>query len=77
MLKNYVPDESHVLEQEPIEIHENLSFEEKPVQILDRKTMTLRNKEITLVKLLWWNQKMKEAIREQEDEMKTFHLELF
>ena len=44
MLKKYVPDESHVLEQEPIELHEDLSYEEKPVQILDRKTKTLRNK---------------------------------
>ena len=31
MLKKYVSDKSHVLEQEPIEIHEDLSFEEKPV----------------------------------------------
>ncbi|KAL5578646.1 hypothetical protein UlMin_011088 [Ulmus minor] len=37
MLKKYVSDKSHVLEQEPIEIHEDLSFEEKPVQILDYK----------------------------------------
>ncbi|KAL5568269.1 hypothetical protein UlMin_024844 [Ulmus minor] len=37
MLKKYVSDKSHVLEQEPIEIHEDLSFEEKPMQILDYK----------------------------------------
>ena len=53
MLKKYVPDESHVLEQEPIELHEDLSYEEKSVQILDRKIKTLRNKEIPLVKVLW------------------------
>ena len=35
MLKKYVPDESQVLEQEPIEIHEDVSLQEKPVQILD------------------------------------------
>ncbi|KAL5538314.1 hypothetical protein UlMin_043119 [Ulmus minor] len=61
MLKKYVPDTSHVLEQEPIELHEDLTYEEKPVQILDRKTKTLRNKEIPLVKVLWRNQKMEEA----------------
>ena len=77
MLKNYVPDESHVLEQEPIELHEDLSFEEKPVQILDRKTKTLRKKEIPLVKVLCRNQKMEDVTWEWEVEMKTFHPELF
>ena len=64
MLKKYVPDKSHVLEQEPIEIHEDLSFEEKPVRILDYKIKTLRNKDILLVKVLWWNQ---ETIKIHED----------
>ena len=31
MLKKYVPDTSHDLEQEPIELHEDLTYEEKPV----------------------------------------------
>ncbi|KAL5560428.1 hypothetical protein UlMin_036640 [Ulmus minor] len=61
MLKKYVPDTSHILEQEPMELHEDLTYEEKPVRILDRKTKTLRNKEIPLVKVLWRNQKMEEA----------------
>ncbi|KAL5562372.1 hypothetical protein UlMin_032119 [Ulmus minor] len=77
MLKKYVPDTSHVLEQEPIELHEDLTYEEKPVQILDRKTKTLRNKEIPLVKVLWRNQKMEEATWEREDEMRLAHPELF
>ena len=55
MLKKYVTDKSHVLEQEPNELHEHLSYKEKPVQILDRKTKTFRNKEIPLVKVLWQN----------------------
>ncbi|KAL5577180.1 hypothetical protein UlMin_018879 [Ulmus minor] len=77
MLKKYVSDKSHVLEQEPIEIHEDLSFEEKPVQILDYKIKTLRNKDIPLVKVLWRNQKTEEATWECEDEMKTSYPELF
>ncbi|KAL5559924.1 hypothetical protein UlMin_036136 [Ulmus minor] len=77
MLKKYVPDASHILEQEPIELHEDLTYEEKPVQILDRKTKTLRNKEIPLVKVLWRNQKMEEATWEREDEMRIAHPELF
>ncbi|KAL5570311.1 hypothetical protein UlMin_026886 [Ulmus minor] len=60
------PHKSHVLEQEPIEIHEDLSFKEKPVQILDYKIKTLRNKDIPLVKVLWRNQKTEEATWEQK-----------
>ena len=77
MLKKYMSDKSHILKQEPIEIHEDLSFEEKPVRILDHKTKTLRYKEIPLVKVLWRNQKMEEATWEREDEMKTSYPELF
>ena len=43
MLRKYVPDPSHVLENEPIEEREDLTYEEQPVQILDRKDKTLRN----------------------------------
>ena len=77
MLKKYVPDKSHVLEQEPIEIHEDLSLPEKPVQILDFKVKTLRNKEIPLVKVLWRNQSVEEATWERESDMRASYPELF
>ena len=77
MLKKYVPDKSHVLEQEPIEIHEDLSLQEKPVQILDFKVKTLRNKEIPLVKVLWRNQTVEEATWEREADMRASYPELF
>ena len=44
MLKKYHPDPSHVLQQENIEIDEALTYEEKPVEFLDRKVKELRNK---------------------------------
>ena len=53
MLRKYILDPSHVLEHEPIEVHEDLSYEEQPMQILDRKDKTLCNKVIPLVKVLW------------------------
>ena len=52
MLQKYVPDPSHVLKNEPIEVHEDLTYEEQPVQILARKDKTLRNKLKPLVKVL-------------------------
>ena len=71
MLKKYVPDPSHVIQPQSIQIQEDMSYEEKPVEILDRKTKTLRNKEILLVKVLWRNHKMEEATWEREDAMRT------
>ena len=52
MLKKYITDPSHILEHEPIKVQDDMSYEEKPVQILDRKEKTLRNKVIPLVKVL-------------------------
>ncbi|KAL5538486.1 hypothetical protein UlMin_044642 [Ulmus minor] len=43
MLRKYVSDPSHVLESEPIEVREDLTYQEQPVQILDRKDKALRN----------------------------------
>ena len=77
MLKKYVQDTSHILEQEPIEVHGDLTYKEKPVQILDRKEKALRNKVIPLVKVLWRNHKIKEATWEREDEMKEKYPNLF
>ena len=36
MIHKYVPDPSHILTEKPVEIQENLTYEEEPVQILDR-----------------------------------------
>ncbi|KAL5549103.1 hypothetical protein UlMin_004334 [Ulmus minor] len=40
---------------------EDLTYQEQPVQILDRKDKTLRNKVIPLVKVLWRNHKVEDA----------------
>ena len=48
MMKKYVSDLSHVLNQELIEVHEDSIYEEKPVTILDKeKKYVLRNKVIS------------------------------
>ena len=46
------PDYKHVIAYEPIHIEKNLTYEEVPVQILDRKEQVLRNKVIPYVKIL-------------------------
>ena len=77
MLKKYIPDPSHVIQPQAIQIKDDMSYEEKPVEILDRKTKTLRNKEIPLVKVLWRNHKIEEATWEREDIMRSIYPELF
>ena len=77
MLRKYMLDPSHVLNYEPLKIKDNLTYEEVPIQILDRKDHVLRTKTITLVKVLWKNRTVEEAAWEREDEMKSKYPELF
>ncbi|KAL4030943.1 hypothetical protein IC575_009198 [Cucumis melo] len=77
MLRKYVPNPSHVVDYEPLEIDENLSYTEQPVEVLAREVKTLRNKEIPLVKVLWRNHRVEEATWEREDDMRSRYPELF
>ena len=52
-LRKYVPDSSHVLEMDEVHIKDNLSFEAQPVKIEDRQIKQLRDKTISMVKVLW------------------------
>ena len=76
-LRRYVSDETHVLSYEDLVLDETLSYEEQPVEILDRKDKVLRNKTIPLVKVLWRNSKVEEATWELESDMRSQHPELF
>ena len=55
MLHKYVHDPTHVISYEDLELQPNLSFQERPVKILDLKEQFLRTKIILLVKVLWKN----------------------
>ena len=77
MLKKYLPDISHVLFPEPVDLQEDLSYIEEPVRILDRKDQVLRTKIIPLVKVLWRSHSVEEATWETEESMRRDHLYLF
>ena len=77
MLRKYIPDPLHVLNYEPLKIKDNLTYEEVPIQILDRKDQVLLTKTISLGKVLWKNHTVEEASWEREDEMKSNYPELF
>ncbi|KAA0032361.1 pol protein [Cucumis melo var. makuwa] len=77
MLRRYVADPTHVVDFEPLQISENLSYEEQPVEILARKVKKLRSREISLVKVLWRNHGVEEATWEREEDMRAQYPELF
>ncbi|KAA0025885.1 ty3-gypsy retrotransposon protein [Cucumis melo var. makuwa] len=77
MLRKYVADPTHVVDFEPLQLSENLSFEEQPIEILVREVNKLRNREISLVKVLCRNHGVKEATWEREEDMRAQYPELF
>ncbi|KAI5345035.1 hypothetical protein L3X38_012912 [Prunus dulcis] len=77
MLRKYISDPSHVLEEQPIELQEDLTYVKQPVQILDRKMQVLRSREILLVKVLWRSHTVEEATWEPEDQMREQYPYLF
>ena len=53
MLKKCIGYPESILPIKGLGVKDNLSYEEFPVQILDRKVKKLRNKEVASVKVLW------------------------
>jgi hypothetical protein len=72
-----VSDPSHVLEADDIPLKPNVSYQLKPMRILDRGEKTLRNKVIPLVKILWENIDSSEITWEKEQDMRSTYPELF
>jgi hypothetical protein len=61
MLKKYIVNPDHVIEYEPQQIQEDLTYDEMPIHILDRKEQLLCTKRIPIVKVLWRNHGVEEA----------------
>ncbi|XP_022929942.1 uncharacterized protein LOC111436398 [Cucurbita moschata] len=77
MLRKYTPDPSHVFEYVNLPLREDLSYEEEAIGIVDTKIHKLRNKEISLVKVVWNNHRVEEATWELESEMRAKYPMLF
>ncbi|XP_069145929.1 uncharacterized protein [Solanum lycopersicum] len=61
MLQKYISDESHVLSLDYVELGPDLTFEEKPIALLDRQVQKLTTTEIASVKVQWKHRSMGEA----------------
>ena len=79
MLRRYVPDPTHVLADipVPVPVQPDITYEEVPVRILDRKERQLRNKTIRLVKVGWQHHSDEEATWELEDTIRARYPHLF
>ncbi|KAL5861808.1 hypothetical protein ACOSQ4_003104 [Xanthoceras sorbifolium] len=77
ILRRYRSDPSHRVQADSIDIRPDLTYEEEPVQILDREIKELRNKRIPLVKVLWRNHNVEEATWESEEIMIQQYPQLF
>ncbi|XP_070015249.1 uncharacterized protein [Nicotiana sylvestris] len=77
MLRKYIHDKSHIIPTNTIEIKEGLTYEEVPIEILDRQVRKLRTKDIASVKVLWSNHDSKEATWDVEEDMRKKYPYLF
>ncbi|CAN6447751.1 unnamed protein product [Victoria cruziana] len=77
MLRKYVPDPTYVIDYEDIEVQEDLSMEERPLRIIDRKEHVLQNKTIPWVQVEWKHHGIKECTWEPEQDMKDSYPQLF
>ena len=67
----------HVLREQLVQLKENLTYEEIPVQIVDHKEQVLRSKVISLVKVLWRNHEREATTWEPEVQMRRQYPQLF
>ena len=61
MLKKYLHDPSYVLSYEYLDVDPKLTYEERPIEIIDWKDKVLCNKIVPLVKVLWPNHVVEEV----------------
>ncbi|XP_070035495.1 uncharacterized protein [Nicotiana tomentosiformis] len=77
MLQKYHADRSHMLDYITVQLDESLGYEEEPVAIVDKQVGQLRSKKISVVKVRWRGQPVKEVTWETEGNMRSRYLHLF
>ena len=76
MLRKYHPYPGHVIQWQEVEVVEDATYEERPIQILDQKEQVLQTKMIPLVKVLWQHHGVEEATWELESTIREWCPEL-
>ena len=70
-------DPTAIVQLEDVPIQEDVTYDEVPTQVVDRKMKSLRNREIPLVKVLWTHHGSEEATWELESDMMEKYPYLF
>ncbi|XP_028124938.1 uncharacterized protein LOC114321900 [Camellia sinensis] len=68
---------SHVIDHHQLMLDDKLSYEERPLRILERQVKQLRNREISMVKVEWQEHYGTEATWEKEEDMQQQYPYLF
>ena len=76
-LRKYIPDPSHVIPMDDVQVRDNLTIVTVPVRIEGREMKQLRGKEIALVKVVWQGAAGESATWELESKMRDSYLNLF
>ena len=77
MLKKCVQNPDQVVELEPLNLQEDLIYEEQPIKILDTKVKQLRQRQIRYVKVQWSRHAEREATWELESDIRQHFPHLF
>ncbi|XP_028068727.1 uncharacterized protein LOC114271309 [Camellia sinensis] len=77
ILQDYLRDPLHVIELTHVLLKDDYIYEERPMQIVNRRIKRLRHKEIPLVKVDWQNHEGTYATWETEEDMMRRYPELF
>jgi hypothetical protein len=77
MLRKYFRDPERQITLEPVTIEQDLTFEARPVRILEEADRVMRRRTLKFVKILWSNQTEREATWELESRMREKYPELF
>jgi hypothetical protein len=76
-LKKYIPDPFQPVELDSIKLRSDLTFQPDPERIVGRDVKSLRNKEISIVKVVWKGSPDGEATWELESDMLNQYPHLF
>jgi hypothetical protein len=76
-LRKYIANLDVIVEYEPLEIQKGLTYVEEPVKIMDKKEQVLRTKMIPIVKVLWRNHGVEEALWEAKHDMQSRYPHFF
>ena len=76
MLQKYLPDESHVLQPQAVEVDSQMSYVEA-ITIVDRQVRKLHSKEIPSVKVIWNHHSENEITWELKEDMRRLYPNIF